>query len=357
MTARYHMYNFKNDYAEGAHPSILERLSQTNLVQQAGYGEDEYSLLAKEILKEKLGNKWAAIHFVSGGTQANLLVISSLLRPHEAVISAASGHIFTNEAGAIESVGHKVIAVPTKDGKLTSADIEKTLQAYQLKPHVVKPRLVYISNTTEVGTVYSKTELQDLYTQCKANDLLLFLDGARLGHALMAPGSDLLLEDVSRFTDVFYLGATKNGGLLGEAIIFNHSAVSQEFEFVMKQKGALLAKGRLLGIQFLSLFEGDLYMELAQHANLMAAKIAKAIQDEGHQFLSAPQSNQLFPILPMPLIQKLLEKYQFYIWQQVDETQAVVRLITSWATPETIVDDLIKDIRLYNQEDVVSNPS
>ncbi|MFD2744453.1 MULTISPECIES: threonine aldolase family protein [Sphingobacterium] len=343
------MYNFKNDYAEGAHPSILERLTQTNLVQQPGYGEDKYGLQAKQIIKEKLGNKWASIHFVSGGTQANLLVIASLLRPHEAVISASSGHIFTNEAGAIEAIGHKVISVPTTDGKLTTADMESTLQSYSLKPHVVKPRLVYISNTTEMGTVYSKNELRDLYAQCKANDLLLFLDGARLGHALMAPGSDLLLEDVSRFTDVFYLGATKNGGLIGEAIIFNHQAIGSEFEYIMKQKGALLAKGRLLGIQFLCLFEGDLYMKLAQHANLMASKIAQAIEAEGYSFLTRPQSNQLFPIFPMPLIDQLLEKYQFYIWQQVDQNQAVVRLITSWATPEKIVDALIQDILRYKQ--------
>lgn len=351
------MYNFKNDYAEGAHPSILERLMETNLVQQPGYGEDEYSLRAKEILHEKLGNKWANIHFVSGGTQANLLVISSLLRPHEAVISATSGHIYTNEAGAIEAVGHKVIGIPTADGKLTGHDVEKVLQLYNLKPHVVKPRLVYISNTTELGTVYSKSELRDLHAQCKANNLLLFLDGARLGHALMAPGSDLLLEDVSRFTDVFYLGATKNGGLLGEAIIFNHSGVGAEFDYLMKQKGALLAKGRLLGIQFLCLFEADLYMKLAQHANLMAAKIAEAIKDKGYPFLALPQSNQLFPILPMPLIQQLMEKYQFYIWQQIDENQASVRLITSWATPKEVVDALIQDIQLYVCGEEESNPA
>ncbi|MCL7986891.1 aminotransferase class I/II-fold pyridoxal phosphate-dependent enzyme [Sphingobacterium sp. lm-10] len=351
------MYNFKNDYAEGAHPSILNRLIETNLVQQSGYGEDEYGLRAKELLKEKLGNKWATIHFVSGGTQANLLVISSLLRPHEAVISATSGHIYTNEAGAIEAVGHKVIGIATTDGKLKAADIEKVLESYNLKPHVVKPRLVYISNTTEMGTVYSKTELQDLYAQCKANSLLLFLDGARLGHALMAPGSDLLLEDVSRFTDVFYMGATKNGGLLGEAIIFNHSGVGAEFDYIMKQKGALLAKGRLLGVQFLCLFEGELYLKLAQHANLMAAKIAQAIKKEGYHFLSLPQSNQLFPILPMALIQKLTEKYQFYIWQKVDEKEAAVRLITSWATPEDVVDELIQDIRLFAPEGVPVNLS
>ncbi len=339
------MYSFKNDYAEGAHPAILQRLLETNLIQQDGYGEDEYCKLAKSAIKEKLNNQFAEIYFVSGGTQANLLVISSLLRPHEAVISASSGHIFTNEAGAIESVGHKVISVSTNNGKITPADIERTLQAYQLKPHVVKPRLVYISNTTEVGTFYNKKELQDLYAQCKANNLLLFLDGARLGHALMAPGSDLLLEDVSRFTDVFYIGATKNGGLLGEAVIFNHREVGIDFPYIMKQKGALLAKGRVLGVQFLCLFEGELYLKLAQHANLMAAKIAEAIQQQGYSFLADVATNQLFPILPNALIVELEKKYEFYVWQKIDDEKSVVRLITSWATDRKIVDAFVQDIQ------------
>lgn len=338
------MYNFRNDYSEGCHPDVLNKLMETNLVQQPGYGADEYSIQAKELLKEKIENPEAAIYFVSGGTQTNLLVISTLLQNHEAVISAKTGHIFAHETGAIEAMGHRVITVDTTYGKLTSAAIAQVLQAYSLRPHVVKPRMVYISNSTEIGTTYSKQELQHLADCCKSHKLLLFMDGARLGHALMARDNDLTLPDVASLTDVFYIGGTKNGALLGEAIVFNKPDLAPDFDYALKQKGALLAKGRILGIQFLELFKADLYFDLARHANSMAAKIADAMEKNGHSFLTPSSTNQLFPVLPKAVVEKLSKKYLFYEWQDVDENNVAIRLITSWATDEQQVDELINDI-------------
>ncbi|MBU2998043.1 aminotransferase class I/II-fold pyridoxal phosphate-dependent enzyme [Cellulophaga baltica] len=344
------MYNFKNDYSEGCHPNILKKLVETNSIQQLGYGEDIYSLEAKELLKQKLGNSDAAIYFTSGGTQSNLLVISSLLKAHEAVISANTGHIFVHETGAIEAVGHRIITVDTDNGKLAPEGIQKALQAYSFRPHVVKPKMVYISNSTEIGTIYSKTELQELFEFCKGENLLLFLDGARLGHALTAEKNDLSLSDIGKFTDVFYIGGTKNGALLGEAIVFNNANLAPDFDYVLKQKGALLAKGRLLGIQFLELFKDDLYFKLAKHANCMAMKISDAVRDNGYSFLTHSTTNQIFPILPKLLIEKLSENYAFYEWKVIDENNAVIRIITSWATDETVVNEFITILNQLKKE-------
>lgn len=338
------MYNFKNDYSEGAHPNILNKLIETNLVQHLGYGEDDYSNQAKEILKQKIANTEASIYFVSGGTQTNLLVISTLLQVHEAVISAKTGHIYAHESGAIEATGHRVITVDTAEGKIKPADIQKVLNDYSLRPHVVKPKMVYVSNSTEIGTIYSKTELQQLSEFCKAKNLLLFLDGARLGHALTAKNNDLTLADIAKLTDVFYIGGTKNGALLGEAIVFNNRDLAPEFDYVLKQKGALLAKGRLLGIQFLELFKEDLYFDLAKHANIMAMKIANAVKANGYSFLTQSTTNQIFPILPKKLIEKLNQKYLFYEWAVIDENKSAIRLITSWTTDERKVDEFIADL-------------
>lgn len=338
------MYNFKNDYSEGGHPDILNKLIETNLVQHLGYGEDNYSIQAKELLKKKINNPDAAIYFLSGGTQTNLLVVSTLLQIHEAVISAKTGHIYTHETGAIEATGHRVITVDTNDGKLKSSDIQKILHEYSLRPHVVKPKMVYISNSTEIGTIYTKTELEQLSEFCKSHSLLLFLDGARLGNALIAENNDLNLSDIARLTDAFYIGGTKNGALLGEAVVFNNPHLAPEFDYVLKQKGALLAKGRLLGIQFLELFKEDLYFELAAHANKMAMKIARAVKENGYSFLTNSTTNQIFPILPREIIDKLGKKYLFYEWAVIDENKSAIRLITSWATDESKVDEFINDL-------------
>ncbi|WP_286735171.1 MULTISPECIES: threonine aldolase family protein [Sphingobacterium] len=338
------MYNFKNDYSEGAHPRILDKLIETNLIQQLGYGEDDYSNEAKSILKKKIANQQAVIHFLSGGTQTNLLVISFLLRIHEAVISAKTGHISANETGAIEATGHKVITVETSDGKLTPNDITTVLKEHALAPHMVKPRIVYISNSTEIGTIYSLAELEALYVCCQQQQLLLYLDGARLGHALTAENNDLTFAAIAKYTDVFYIGGTKNGALLGEAVVFNRPELAVDFDYAIKQKGALLAKGRVLSIQFLTLFQDDLYLELALRANSLAMRMAKAIKDKGYSFLTESTTNQIFPILPKSLIEALLINYQFYIWKDIDSDYAAVRLITSWATDEKQVTNFINDI-------------
>lgn len=344
------MYNFKNDYTEGAHPSILNKLIESNLIQQNGYGEDDYSIQAKEILKTRINNQNAKIYFVTGGTQANLLVISALLNNHEAVISANSGHIFTHETGAIESVGHRVITTETTNGKLTPTSIQEVLDSYSLRPHVVKPKMVYISNSTEIGTIYSKEELYQLSNLCRERNLLLFMDGARLGHALTSTDNDLTLSDISQLTDVFYIGGTKNGALLGEAIIFNDEKLAPEFDYTLKQKGALLAKGRILGIQFLELFKDNLYFDLAKHANNMASKINYSIQSLGYSFLTESPTNQLFPILPNSLVRILNKKYQFYEWKKIDNDFTAIRIITSWATPEKEVEDFINDINEFKNQ-------
>lgn len=337
-------YFFKNDYAEACHPKILQALIDSNSSQELGYGEDRYCKDAKELLKQKIGNPKAEIHFVSGGTQTNLIVISSILRPHESVISAVSGHILNNETGAIEATGHKINQIVSQDGKLRPTDIQEVLDAHTNVPHQVKPRLVYISNSTELGTIYTKDDLTELYQYCQEKKLFLFMDGARLSQALATDGSDLRLEDIAKLTDVFYLGGTKNGALIGEAIVITNPALQEDFGFHVKQKGALLAKGRLLGIQFLELLRDDLYLELGSHANQQAMKIKKAFSDKGVRFLTDSCTNQLFPILKTEHIDILMEKFQFYVWQKVNDEESAIRLITSWATSDEAVNALVNDI-------------
>ena len=332
-------YSFKDDYSEGCHPSILDLLAQTNLLQQNGYGEDEFSLQAKDFIHRQLNNPASKIHFVSGGTQANLIVISALLRPHESVIAAASAHISTNEAGAIEAQGHKVNTILSQDGKIKPGDMLQVLAQHHHTPHVVKPKLVYISNATELGTHYTLSELKAIYEFCQAHDLYLFMDGARLGNALQV--GDMSLADVAKYTDVFYLGGTKNGALLGEAIIINRLELQIDFDFFIKQKGAMLAKGRVLGIQFLALFQDGLYDQLAHHANQLAQKIKHAMTEKGINFLVQTETNQIFPILPNSLINSLKEQYDFHEWKEMDDEFTAIRLVTSWATPEYVVEEFI----------------
>ncbi len=337
-------FSFKNDYSEGCHPKILEALLRYNLDQQVGYGEDQYSLDAKKLIREKINNQEAAVYFVSGGTQANLIVISSVLKPYQCVISSSTGHILNNETGAIEATGHKILNIETGDGKLKPSDIQPVLDSHQNIPHQVMPKLVYISNSTELGTVYNKQELTILSEFCRENNLYLFMDGARLGHALTSEINDLNLEDLSGLTDIFYLGGTKNGALIGEAIIINHQFLQEDFAFHIKQKGALLAKGRLLGIQFLELMQNNLYFDLADHANRQAMKIKNALLRKGTVFLSDTHTNQIFPILSHRLIDILSEKFEFYVWKNVDQESSAIRLITSWNTSDDAVNDFIRII-------------
>jgi len=340
-------YNFLSDYNEGCHPNILKALEKTNFEPQLGYGEDKYSLKAKELLKKKIKNSTVDIYFISGGTQVNLIVASSILKPYESVITASSSHVVNNEAGAIEMTGHKVNTIHTNTGKITKENIQVVLNNHMSYPHMVKPKIVYISNATEMGTIYDKQELKELYAFCKENELYLFLDGARIGNVLCNKESMLTLQDISNYTDIFYIGGTKNGALIGEAIVISNANLKEGFLINLKQKGALLAKGRLLGIQFIELFKENLYYDLAKHANLMSTKINDNLKELGYSFLTNATSNLLFPIFPIKLIESLEKKYSFYRWKVIDKEYVVVRLVTSWATKEKSVDEFLNDIQEF----------
>ena len=327
--------SFLDDYSEGAHPKILQALLDTNTPQQRPYGDDEYSDSAKECIREYINAPTAAIHFVASGTLANIISIGSCLRPHEAVIATSTGHIFVRETGAIEAIGHKIITVPPSDGKLTPKSIQDALDQNAHFPHMTKPRLVYLSNATETGTVYTKAELCAISDLCKERNLLLFLDGARLGAALSAAKNDLTLADLVRLTDIFWIGGTQVGTLLGEAIIINNPSLVEDFAFHVKQRGGLLAKGRTLGVQFLELFRLNLFFELARHANKMAQLLSSGVAEAGFSLSAETETNQVFAILPNALISKLQNKFQFYIWEKVSCDHSVVRLVTSWATSES----------------------
>ena len=339
------MHSFKNDYTETAHPRILQALIDTNMEQDEGYGLDRHSKAAAESIRNRLGEdaQKADIHFLCGGTQANLTAISAFLRPHEAVIAAETAHIFVHEAGAIEATGHKILTVPTPDGKLRSEEIQKVLDFHPNDEHMVKPRLVKISNSTEIGTIYEKRELEDLCRFCREHKLLLYTDGARMGSALTAEGNDVTLADMCRMTDAFYIGGTKNGALLGEALVISNDALKEDFRYHIKQKGGLLAKGRVLGVQFEELFRDDLFFELAKHANAMAQLIVAKLKKSGYDFLTDSPSNQIFPILPDELIEKLQKNWAFYVWKKIDEKCSAIRLVTSWATKEETIREFLEE--------------
>jgi threonine aldolase len=342
-------FSFKNDYSEGCHPRILEALTKYNFDQQNGYGLDDYCQNAINIILQKIHSPKSKVHFVSGGTQANLVIISAFLRPHESVVSARTGHIFENETGAIEATGHKVHSVETSNGKLSPNCIQQVIDAHPIKPHQLKQKMVYISNSTEVGTIYSNKELHELSQFCKSNNLYLFMDGARLGQALSAENNDLSLEDIAKYTDVFYLGGTKNGALIGEAIVINNTNLQEDFEYHLKQKGAMLSKGRLLGIQFQELLKDDLYFDLARYANKQAMRIKHAFRETGCGWWAETYTNQIFPVLENEKIERLLQKLDFYIWSKIDEYYSAIRIVTSWATKEEHVDIFIEEIKkLYS---------
>lgn len=333
------MYSFANDYSEGAHPKVLDLMIKSNLEQNIGYGNDIHSDRAKEYIKSLIENKEAAIHFIPGGTHTNLLAISSFLRPHQAVIAADTGHIESNETGAIEATGHKIISVPGKDGKLTPESIHYGLELYS-KEYRPQPKMVYISNSTELGTIYTKEELTAISELCKEKELILFLDGARLGAALASKNNDLDFKDIANLTDVFYIGGTKNGALLGEALVIIKDDLKEDFRYLLKQKGAMLAKGFLLGIQFEALFKENLFLELAIDANEKAEQIAESLKKHGYSFLTESCSNQVFPILPNEIIEKLAKEFSFNIMEEVDDKHSVIRFVTSWATTQESVDAL-----------------
>ena len=337
------MYSFRNDYSEGAHPQVLQALADTNGVQTVGYGTDPYCQAAADTIRRLCAAPDAAVHFLVGGTQVNLVTIDAFLQSYEAVIAAQTGHVSTHETGAIEATGHKVCTVESPDGKLTPSLIESVLAQHNGTEHMVLPRLVYISDTTEIGTLYTKTELTALRRCCDQHGLLLYLDGARLGSALTAPGNDLTLPDLAALTDGFTIGGTKNGALFGEALVLTHPL--PHFRWHMKQRGAVLAKGRLLGVQFQALLEDGLYFGLARHANDLAFRLRDGIAALGYPFPVSSPSNQQFPVLPNAAVARLQELgYEFEIDHPVDANHTCIRLVTSWATPDAAVEDFLRDL-------------
>jgi threonine aldolase len=337
-------YNFQNDYSEGAHPRILEALTRTNLVQELGYGEDSYCLQAADLIRTHTGNQKAEVHFVSGGTQANLICLSSMLKSFESVIAVNSGHICVHETGSIEATGHKIHSLPGQAGKITLPEIEAVVTEHYFE-HMVRPRVVYISQSTELGTIYSAKELGELSALCKKLNLYLYLDGARLGTALASAAADLTMAEISTLVDAFYIGGTKNGALVGEAVVINNPELQADFRYHIKQRGGLLSKGRLLGIQFQELFRDGLYLDLARHANQMAQKLTEGISALGYSFFTDSPTNQIFPIFPDSVIQQLETIYRFYTWMRINSQNMSVRLVTSWSTPEAAIDEFLVDLK------------
>ena len=337
------MYYFENDYCEGAHPAILQKLVETNFEKVPGYGTDPYCASAKEKIRAACACPGADVFFISGGTQTNSIVIASMLHRWEGVVAAATGHVAAHEAGAIEYTGHKVIGLPQKNGKLDAATVEdfcKTFYADDNHDHMVFPGMVYISHPTEYGTLYTKAELEALSAVCRTYKMPLFVDGARLGYGLVAKGADVTLADLARLTDVFYIGGTKVGALCGEAVVFPHGAPAH-FMTMVKQQGALLAKGRLMGLQFDVLFTDDLYTQISRNAIATADRMKEGLAAKGYQFFMDSPTNQIFVVLPNAQLAALEGKAKFGFWEKYDETHTVVRIATSWATKMEDVEGLL----------------
>lgn len=343
------MIRFECDYLEGAHPEIIKRLTETNFEQTAGYGVDPHCNRARELIQKACDAPDAYVQFLVGGTQTNATVIASILKPYEGVISAHSGHINTHETGAVEATGHKVIALDAGDvGKISAAQVSELCEKHindTAFEHMSKPAMVYISQPTENGTLYSKSELQALRNVCDERGLTLFIDGARCGYGLCAEGNDVFLPDLAKYADVFYIGGTKVGALFGEAVVFSNKTIARDFRYMIKRHGGMLAKGRLLGIQFEALFENGLYFEISAHAIKEAMKIKAAIKECGIETLVNSPTNQQFPIFTREEYNTLSEKYSFSHWCDLDTERVGVRICTSWATKPENVDALIKDIK------------
>ncbi|KAK0385671.1 hypothetical protein NLU13_6848 [Sarocladium strictum] len=355
-------YSFLDDYSEGAHPALLQALVSSNSTQQVGYGNDAFSAEARQSIRRLVGCPDAGVFFVPTGTSANVISIAACLRPHEAVIAASSGHIVTRETGAVEASGHKIINVEPQNGKLTPSTIRKALESNWHYPHMAVPKCVYISNATEIGTLYTKTELKAIKQLCMANGLILFVDGARIGAALASDLNDITLPEFLELTDIFWIGGTKNGALLGEAIVVKDAALARDFEFYVKQRGSLLAKGRAIGAQFAELFRlsspadahlpvehqfrNTLYFDLARRANTAAQTLSLAVTQAGYELQAETETNQVFAVLPVELIERLKEHFRFYVWETLEGgRKAVVRLLTTWATDEKQLEHFVDMVK------------
>lgn len=337
--------SFVSDYMEGAHPILLEKLLETNMAQAAGYGLDVFSESARDKIRAACKADSADIFFISGGTQSNAIVISSLLRPYQGVIAAETGHISTHEAGAIEAGGHKVLTLSHKDGKLSSKDIKDYVLSFyeddENSDHMVFPGMVYISHPTEYGTLYSLNELESISAVCREFNMPLYLDGARMAYALACPENDVSLADLARLCDVFYIGGTKCGALFGEAVVIPEHDYIPHFFTIIKQKGALLAKGKVAGVQFDALFTDDLYLKIGQNAIDKANEIRQALIDNGYKIAFPSPTNQLFVEFTPAQLERLSDKVEMAFWEKVGEN-SVMRIATSWATSDEATDDLIR---------------
>ena len=331
------MVSFQSDYICGAHPEVLDRLVKTNLEPLPGYGTDRYCESAKEKIREAVGIPEAEVFFLAGGTQTNAVVISTMLEDYEGVIAAQTGHVSAHEAGAVEYTGHEVLELPQADGKICAETLRGYLEAYyadENHEHMTFPGMVYVSHPTEYGTLYSKAELKAVAEICREYGLRLYLDGARLPYGLMSRETDLTLKDIARICDVFYIGGTKAGALCGEAVVFTKNNMPKHFLTSVKKRGALLAKGRLTGVQFDALFTDDLYFRIGRHAIDMAEKLKEIVRNNGLPFFIQSPTNQQFVVLENSRMEKLAEKITFDFWEKKDETHTVVRFATSWSTTE-----------------------
>ena len=340
---------FHNDYNEMCHPVVLEAMNNFAGAQNIGYGMDDHCKQAADIIRKLCANEDLAVHFLVGGTQTNLTVIAASLRPHQAVIAADSGHISVHETGAIEATGHKVLELPSGDGKLQPEQIAKVAESLSDTmdaEHMVQPKMVYISHPTELGTTYTKAELTAISEVCKQYNLRLFVDGARMGYGLAAE-TDLTLADFAALTDVFYIGGTKVGAMFGEAVVISHPDIAQDFRYFIKQRGGMLAKGWLLGVQFKALLQDDTYLKISIHANKMADKLRATFKKCGHPQLVESGTNQVFPVLSDSLLETISKSFTFTEMHRVDEKHRAVRFCTSWATKEADIDALCALIESY----------
>ena len=336
------MISFENDYIQGAHPEVLKRLTETNLEPLSGYGTDPYCESAREKIRRECGCPEAEIHFLVGGTQTNAVVIDAMLKGFEGVAAADTGHVAVHEAGAVEYTGHKVLTIPHHSGKIDPGELKEYLEGFYQDAnheHMVFPGMVYLSHPTELGTLYSRKELEEISQICREYEIPLFLDGARLGYGLMSSDTDVTLQDVAQLCDVFYIGGTKVGALCGEAVVFPEKA-PRHFLTSVKQHGALLAKGRLLGIQFDTLFTDNLYFDISRHAIERAEELKRVLQEKGCTFAWKSPTNQQFVILEDSTVRRLKEHVVFSFWEKADETHTVVRFVTSWATRKEEIEEL-----------------
>ena len=334
------MFLFQNDYNEICHPKVLAYIQNAMGKQTDGYGQDEFCDSARKRICDLCARDDLSVHFLSGGTQTNLTVIAAALRPHQAVLAAQSAHIHVHETGAIEATGHKVLALPHTDGKISAQQIADAVSEHwndTTHEHIAQPKMVYLSHPTEFGTTYSRDELTAISNVCKANRLFLFIDGARLGYGLAAAGNDLQLSDLAALTDVFYIGGTKVGAMFGEAVVISNPLIAEDFRYMIKQRGGMLAKGWLMGLQFEALLTDNLYVQIAGHANAMADRIRATLKRLGHAQLAENTTNQVFAILPDAQLAQLSENFSFAYWGRIDEEHSAVRFCTSWATrPESV---------------------